>query len=374
MNITNTAELDDGCLAPQTAPARHDHPGTGATGLDAIVCSLLPHHEFAMTDASEIAAARRAGRRLGDALGFDEDLEARLGCIITEAATNMLKHAVHGHLFVTEVRSGSARGVEVVAIDGGPGISNLSRAMRDGVSSTGDAGNGLAAIRTLADEFDVYAPPGKGAAFFARVWRGERPRSMFASGALCNPIASEDECGDAWAITPRQDGLTMMAIDGLGHGPYAAEAARAALDRLAASPAMSPAGQIEACHQVLRKTAGAVLAMAHLDYGSNEIRFAGIGNISACISDGETWTQMASYDGVVGHSVRKVQEFVYPCPKGSLIIVHTDGVSNRWNPAAYPGLFACHPALIAAVLLRDFRRTADDAQVLVVRYTGLPGV
>lgn len=373
MTITDTAALDDCCLAPQPAPSRPEHPATAAAGLDGIVCSLLPHHAFAMTHASETAAARRAGRRLGDALGFDEDLEARLGCIITEAATNMLKHAVDGRLFITEVRAGSARGVEVVAIDGGPGISNLSRSMRDGVSSTGDAGNGLAAIRTFADEFDVYAPPGKGAAFFARVWRGERPHTMFSSGALCDPIASEHVCGDAWAITLQPDGLSMIAIDGLGHGPYAAEAARAALGRLAASPAMSPTRQIEACHQVLHKTAGAVMALAHLDYGSDEIRFAGIGNISACISDGETRTQMASYDGVVGHSVRKVQEFAYPCPKGSLIIVHTDGVSNRWDLADYPGLSARHPALIGAVLLRDFRRTADDAQVLVVRYTGALG-
>lgn len=339
--------------------------GEDAAGLDAIACSLHPQHALAMTHGGAIAGARRAARMLADSLGFGVELERRLGVVVGEAATNMLRHAGGGQLYVSEVRSGERRGVEVVAIDRGPGIANAARAMGDGTSDTG-----LAGMRNAADEFDLYTAPGNGTAVFARLWSGAGARPAFTSGALCSAIASEQECGDAWAIAPGPGGVTMMAVDGLGHGPGAARAAQAALRLLAAQPALAPRAQVEACHQALRKTAGAVLAVAHLDYACEQIRFAGIGNISACVGNIEGRQQMASYNGVIGHSVRKVQEFSYPCPKGSLVILHSDGVSNRWDLAAYPGLAACHPALIAAVLLRDFRRSSDDAQVLVVRYNG----
>lgn len=339
--------------------------GEDAAGLDAIACSLLPHHALAMTHGGALAGARRAGRVLADSLGFGDEQENQLGFLIGEAATNLLKHAGGGQLYVTEVRSGERRGIEVVAIDRGPGIANPGRAMGDGTSDTG-----LTGMRSLADEFDLYTAPGKGTAVFMRLWAGAGPRPAFTSGALCSAIASEQECGDAWAIASQPGGLTMMAVDGLGHGPAAASAAQAALRCLAARPALAPRDQVEACHQALRKTTGAVLAVAHLDYASEQIRFAGIGNISACIGNIEGRQQMTSYNGVIGHSVRKVQEFSYPCPKGSLVILHSDGVSNRWDLAAYPALAACHPALIAAVLLRDFRRSSDDAQMLVVRYNG----
>ena len=104
---------------------------------------------------------------------------------------------------------------------------------------------------------------------------------------------------------------------------------------------------------------------------TDELRFAGIGNISACIIDGDARKQMVSHNGIVGHNMRKVQEFTHPCPPGALIILHSDGISNPVGPEpAIPGLSACNPALIAAVLLRDFGRARDDASVLVVRYLG----
>jgi hypothetical protein len=120
----------------------------------------------------------------------------------------------------------------------------------------------------------------------------------------------------------------------------------------------------------MRATRGAAMAVAQLDFASDELRFSGIGNIAACIIDGDERKQMVSHNGIVGHNMRKVQEFVHPCTPGSLIIMASDGISTQWDLASYPGLAPCNPALIAAVLLRDFGRARDDASVLVVRYLG----
>ncbi|MET0856332.1 MAG: ATP-binding SpoIIE family protein phosphatase [Telluria sp.] len=338
--------------------------------MEALTSSLQAHHLIAITHSSDIAAARRAGQRMAGAIGLDAVRAGRLALLISEAATNLLKHAGDGRVFLSEVRSGSVRGIDVLAFDSGPGIGNLAYALRDGVSSAGTAGTGLGAMRRLADEFDAYAPRDKGAVFFMRIWNGTPAAAPISIGALCVPIAGEDESGDAWAIAHGRRGISLMAVDGLGHGPDAAAAAHAALAALAARPDLAPGQQIDACHQALRATRGAALAVAQLDYDDAELRFAGIGNISACIIDGSNRKQMVSHNGIVGHNMRKVQEFVHPCAPGVLIVMHSDGISTQWDLASYPGLAACNPALIAAVLLRDFGRARDDASVLVVRYTG----
>jgi anti-sigma regulatory factor (Ser/Thr protein kinase) len=338
--------------------------------METLISSLQPQHAFSITHTSDIAAARRAGQRMAVAIGLDEVRAGRLALLISEAATNILKHAVDGRLFLSQARQGELRGIDVIALDRGPGIGNLAHALRDGVSSVGTAGTGLGAMRRLAEEFDAYAPRDKGSAFYMRIWNGVAAPSKISSGALCVPIAGEDENGDAWAMAHHRGGVGLMSVDGLGHGADAAVAAHAALITLAARPALGPAAQIDACHHALRATRGAALAVAQLDYASDELRFAGIGNISACIIDGEARKQMVSHNGIVGHNMRKVQEFTHPCPPGALIILHSDGISNSWDLASYPGLSACNPALIAAVLLRDFGRARDDASVLVVRYLG----
>jgi hypothetical protein len=59
---------------------------------------------------------------------------------------------------------------------------------------------------------------------------------------------------------------------------------------------------------------------------------------------------------------------VYPCDGAGLIVVlHSDGVSANWSLDRYNGLSGRHPSLIAAVLLRDWGRSRDDATVLVMK-------
>ncbi|WLI91190.1 SpoIIE family protein phosphatase [Massilia sp. R2A-15] len=343
--------------------------------MEALTTSLRPHHTIAITHASDIAAARRAGQSMADAIGFGDVGAGRLALLISEAATNILKHAVEGRIFLSEARSGAHRGIDVVALDAGPGIGNLALALRDGVSSVGTAGTGLGAMRRLADEFDAYAPRDKGAAFFMRLWNGAPPPAPyppFTFGALTVPIAGEDQCGDAWGMACSHGALSLMAIDGLGHGADAAVAAHAALTAMAARPNLAPGAQVDNCHLALRATRGAALAVAQLEFGADKLRFAGIGNIAACVIDGTARKQMVSHNGIVGHNMRKVQQFDHACPPGSLIIMHSDGLSTSWDLGQYPGLSVCNPALIAAVLLRDFGRARDDASVLVVRYLGRP--
>ncbi|MCS0599289.1 ATP-binding SpoIIE family protein phosphatase [Massilia agri] len=336
--------------------------------MEALISSLTRQQVFAITHASDIAAARRAGQRLADELGFNEIRAGQLALIVTEAGTNILKHAGEGEIHIGPAQSAAGIGVDVLALDNGPGIVDVDACLVDGMSTTGTSGNGLGALRRLSDEFDVYTQPGQGAAFFMRLWRDvPAPEPCGVEiGALWTPMAGEDECGDGWAVRCDARGATLLAADGLGHGPEAARAAAAAVKTLGRDKSAEAGQLMEAAHEALRPTRGAALATARVDFESDELRFAGVGNIAGCVI-GDGRRPLVSHNGIVGHNIRKVQEFALPFAPGALCIMHSDGIQTQWDLARYPGLAGRSTVLIAAMLMRDFIRRRDDAMVLVVR-------
>ena len=337
--------------------------------METLISSLDTQLSFAITHASDIAAARRAGQRIASDLGFNETRAGQLALIVTEAGTNLLKHAGEGTLYLNLAQAEGVPGIDVLAVDNGPGILDLDACLRDGMSTAGTAGTGLGALRRLSSEFDVYSRPGQGALFFMRLRRDEAAPGLcrVEVGALTVPLAGEDACGDGWGVACDGAGASLLAADGLGHGPEAAAAAHAAITELQHRPASEPTQLVDASHQALRITRGAALAAARIDFESDTLRFAGIGNIGAYVIDGEARRALISHNGIVGHNVRKVQEFSVPCPPGAMVIMHSDGIQTQWDLDRYPGLLGHSPALIAAVLMRDYIRRRDDAMVLVVR-------
>ena len=120
---------------------------------------------------TDVADARRRTAAIASTLGFGETISGQAAIAVTEAATNLLKHAGRGELFVG-INPGNVTGLQMVAMDRGRGIRNIPASLRDGVSTTGTAGNGLGAIRRLATTFDLYSVVGGGtvvsAGFYAQ--------------------------------------------------------------------------------------------------------------------------------------------------------------------------------------------------------------
>ena len=54
---------------------------------------------------------------------------------------------------------GRAARLDVLALDRGPGMSDVDRCLADGYSTAGSPGTGLGAIGRLADQFDIYSSP-----------------------------------------------------------------------------------------------------------------------------------------------------------------------------------------------------------------------
>jgi anti-sigma regulatory factor (Ser/Thr protein kinase) len=322
-------------------------------------------------DSSGAAEARRRAIQVATRLGFDETAVGRVAIVVTEAATNLVKHAHGGELLLQPLSAGGVSGLEVIALDRGPGIARLGDALRDGFSTAGSPGTGLGAMARLSAVFDIHSAIGAGTAVLARLWARPvpaGPRSGVEIGGICVARAGEGECGDAWAVSERRgDGASILVADGLGHGLLAAEASRDAVRLFSESPGLAPAAVIERLHAGLRGTRGAAAAVAELDLGRGVVRYSGVGNISATIVTGGARRSLVSHNGIVGYEARRIQEFSQPFPDAALLVLHSDGLTTQWRMDAYPGLAGRHPGIIAAVLYRDFKRGHDDVTVVVAR-------
>lgn len=321
-------------------------------------------------DSSQVGEARRAAVSLAEAAGLDQSIRSDVGIVATEAATNLVRHAGGGQVLVRVLQVGGRQGVEIVCVDQGPGMRDVEACLADGYSSRGTMGGGLGAMRRLADEFSLWSAPDAGTALVCRFFSRSKPRANAGAPAVAGlavPMPGEAACGDAWTAVDQPAGPALLMVDGLGHGPAAAEAAETAV-RLFREPTWSrPEQAIGVLHAGLRSTRGAAAAVALVETTRRELHFAGVGNISGALVAGDKVRHLVSHNGTLGHQMLKAQEFVYPWESGSLLILHSDGLTSRWRVDQYPGLFRQDPALIAAVLYRDHARGRDDVSVVVCR-------
>jgi anti-sigma regulatory factor (Ser/Thr protein kinase) len=319
-------------------------------------------------DASAVAAARNAALALADRLRFPAARADRVALAVTEAASNLHKHAQQGSLLLRAARDGPAAGIELVTIDAGPGVPDMTAALRDGHSTAGTLGIGLGAIRRLADFTDLYSVPGHSTSLVARFGGtaptpGPAPAPRWAG--VTRPITGEAECGDAYGSILAGHAVTAVFCDGLGHGPLAAAAAAEAVTAVLDDPAGEPAALLERAHRRMSGTRGGAVGVVRLSGGI--ARFAGLGNVAASVLFQGRRKSMVSAPGIAGHQARAIRQFDYEAPPGAAVILHSDGVSSRWEAAALPGLEARAPLLIAAVLLAEAGIHRDDAGVLVLR-------
>jgi anti-sigma regulatory factor (Ser/Thr protein kinase) len=309
-------------------------------------------------------------------MGFDASLEERVAIVVTEACTNLLKHAGTGELLI---RTGSQDAtsdpnLELLALDQGPGMSNLDQCLRDGFSTGGSPGQGLGAIRRLSTVADFYSEAGRGAALLAR-WsiprlRGmpESPTGRLQIGAVnvCKP--GQEVCGDSWGAEQTDDNSTLLVADGLGHGLEAKTASMEAVRMLHEYPHLSPGALVERAHQALRSSRGAAVAVARIDWLRNTVTFCGIGNISGHIYSGTRASQhLVSVNGTAGFQTHRIREFSYPWPDNGMLVMFSDGLASHTSVEKHPGLALRDPTLIAGVLYRDFSRRNDDATAVVAK-------
>lgn len=328
---------------------------------------------LAVADATLVGGARRRLAQLATELEFDETQAGKLAIIVTELANNLVKYAKDGLLLWRTI----PEGIELIALDKGPGMDDIARCLRDGYSTAGTPGTGLGAVRRLSTLFDIHSQPGVGTVIVSQLSaQSSRPSaegaSRFIVGAVNLAMQGEEVCGDSWHFRSAAERLGVLIADGLGHGRFAAEASLGAVASFDAAfddgPGTSVTEIVRTAHLALKGTRGAAVGAAFLQAGDDKVRFAGIGNTAAVVLNPSSRSHhLISQNGTAGVASPRISEFSQPWKQGSVLVLQTDGIQTRWDLDRYPGLLSRHPSVIAGVIFRDFLRGNDDTTVIVVK-------
>lgn len=125
----------------------------------------------AIKSDQDIVLARQKGRSLAIELRFSAVDATLIATAISELARNILAYARKGEIALRPVAGSGRQGIQIVASDAGPGIRDISQALRDGFSTSGSLGLGLPGVRRLMDEFEITSRPGYGTKVAVKKWR-----------------------------------------------------------------------------------------------------------------------------------------------------------------------------------------------------------
>lgn len=339
------------------------------------------HCAIDLREVSQVGEARRAAVNVAEHLGFNEVATGRVALVATELGTNLVRHAQGGKMLLGVVEGvDGQKVVELLSLDHGPGMANVQACMVDGYSTGGTPGLGLGAVKRLSSEFDVFSSVPGGTVIMSRVAAARAGHGSaqlpptgqadFLQGAIALAAPGEIVCGDAWAVVQEGARAAVIVADGLGHGPQARAASNAAVAVFSNAPFDSPSQVIERMHGALRPTRGAALLIAQLDMANNQLNFSGAGNISGRLISGVSDKSLASQHGTVGIQIRHLHDIQQDWPPHALLVLHSDGVTTRWDLDHVQGILQHHPTVVAAWLLRDHCRSRDDATVVILKRQG----
>jgi anti-sigma regulatory factor (Ser/Thr protein kinase) len=333
------------------------------------------HIQLKANDRSYFAILKKEVHALAVSGGFSARKVGEIDIIVAEMVTNLVKHAGGGDLLVKLIEEEGIQGLEIIAIDNGVGMTDVTRMVADGVSTKNTLGQGLGAMKRLADIFQVYSLKDWGTAILCRIF--EEPLPKFRKQAKVEirtvmiPKAGETECGDGFSAIVTDDAVKLFLGDGLGHGPEAAKAVLTAIEVFTQCNETVPSEIIRRMNEAVKKTRGLVGTVAVYSISERKWRLCGVGNIATRINSHLSSRSYNAYNGIIGLNVPNTlmnQEVAYE--EGQHIILCSDGIKSRWETYKYPAILRYDASLFAASLLKDFARHTDDMSVAVCKING----
>lgn len=330
-----------------------------------------PHRSFFIEERSYASVLKREIKHIAEDIGFHGHRLSELEIILSEIISNLLKHATGlKEILVKPIRGTEGPGIEIMAIDDGPGMSDLSRMMQDGVSTSSTLGQGLGAVKRLSHEFDIYSLKNWGTILLSRLYlnfsqRYTRPAMLAEPRAVIVPKPNETDCGDGWIYKKIGDNYRIFAMDGLGHGSEAQKAIEEAKKAFINDNSRFPSDALIAMHDGLRKTRGMVASMADYDIQGKMLLCCGIGNINTRLVSINTNKVFVSYNGTLGMNRPAIMHNQkMEIRQSTVLIMASDGIKTRWDTLKYPGITMHDNSIIAAALYKDNVRRTDDAMVI----------
>lgn len=331
----------------------------------------FPHFtSYVVEDRSHVAIAKREIHSRVMQAGFPKSRVGEVDIVVSEITSNLIKYAGSGELLYRIVRCDQDNpALELLCIDNGPGMSDPSRMLKDGVSTGNTLGQGLGAMQRLSDSFELYSLKGWGTIVYVQlaVTKCEpagKPDIRIRSFNVPKP--GETVSGDGHLVKYEENGTRIFVADGLGHGQGAHEAAQAGLQAFQSTKTESPVEMLRYIHEQVRKTRGMVGTIASYNKTNNEWKICGIGNISNRTYAGLEFKNYLSYNGIIGLNIPgTMKDARIPGEKNQHLILCSDGIRTRWDLTKYPSIFKHDTIVLAACLYKDFSRRTDDTSILI---------
>jgi len=134
--------------------------------MDVLAAENLP-----IRSDAEVVMVRQRVRSAAAAQGFSLVDQTKIVTAASELARNALIHGGGGTVRIEVVRNGVKRGLKLTFEDEGPGIADVSLAMRDGFSTGGGLGLGLSGAKRLSGDFEIESKPGQGTRVSIARWK-----------------------------------------------------------------------------------------------------------------------------------------------------------------------------------------------------------
>jgi anti-sigma regulatory factor (Ser/Thr protein kinase) len=327
-----------------------------------------------VSDVGDLGAARLAARSMSAAIGFDERAVEEIALVVSELATNLVKHAKDGVLRLGRTEEAGRTGIQIDSEDRGPGIPNVEQAIADNFSTAGSLGCGLGAVNRLMDEFDVASRSGAGTSIVCKRWlRLDMPPALacpLVFGVATRPCPLMPVNGDTFVIQQWGESALVGVIDGVGHGQFAYRAAQAARQYVERHFDQPLADIFLGVARTCRATRGVVMGLARFDWGRGTLTFASVGNIEARVFGSPEPMNFVVPRGILGLTARRPVVTQHRWALSNVMVLHSDGLSAHWRWSDFPHLAEASATVAAQELLHAFAREADDATVVVVKRAG----
>jgi anti-sigma regulatory factor (Ser/Thr protein kinase) len=311
------------------------------------------------------------GKGVAASLGFPAEQVEQIGLVVTELATNLIKHAAGGRLQFNRVENGDRTGIEIQSIDRGPGIADIERALTDRYSTAGGLGLGLGTVNRLMDELEIHSTPGHGVHVVCRRWVRTAHSAIVWDrldfGVATRSCRQAPENGDTFVFKQWNEFALVGVIDGLGHGPHAQHASHAARQYIEAHFDQPLRNVFQGAGRACQGTRGVVMALARVDFSRRVLTVASVGNIETRLVGGPEKLDLMVRRGIVGLNAPDAVPAELRWTAEGTLIMHSDGLSTRWDWNEYQHLESSTPEVIARRMLADLGKIEDDATVIVAR-------
>jgi serine/threonine-protein kinase RsbT len=121
--------------------------------------------------SSDVVVVRQAVRTAAAALGFSLVDQTKIVTAASELARNTFEHGGGGTARIEVVTLGVRRGLRLTFEDKGPGIPDLTLALKDGYTTGAGMGLGLSGSKRLVNEFDISSKVGEGTCVTITKWK-----------------------------------------------------------------------------------------------------------------------------------------------------------------------------------------------------------